>query len=67
MDTLTNNNIKVLTAKDLAEKLRIGRDKAYLLIKSPSFPAIRIGSRYIVTEQALGEWLASNQYKQVLV
>ena len=62
-----NNNLKVLTAKDLSEKLRIGRDKAYLLIKSPSFPAIKIGNRYIVTEQALGEWLVSNQYKHVLV
>ena len=67
MDALTNNSIKVLTPKDLAEKLKIGRDKAYLLIKNPSFPAIQIGNRYIVTEQALGEWLVSNQYKQIVV
>ncbi len=57
----------VLTTKDLAVKLRIGRDKAYSLIKSPSFPSIKIGNRYIVTEQALADWLTKNQYKQVMV
>ena len=58
---------KILTPKELSETLKIGRDKAYALIKSPTFPSIRIGNRYIVTEQALTSWLINNQYKQVIV
>lgn len=61
------SNLNVLTVKDLSKRLRIGRDKAYLLIKNPSFPATRIGSRYIVTEQALSEWLKKNQYKHLVL
>lgn len=58
---------RVLTTKELADRLQIGRDKAYALIKSPSFPAIRLGARYIVTEQALSEWLINNQYRHIVV
>ncbi len=67
MMTSSDKTTRVLTARDLADRLRIGRDKAYSLIKNPSFPAIQIGSRYIVTEQALDEWLASNQYRHIVV
>ncbi len=58
---------KILTPKDVASTLRIGRDKAYALIKSKSFPAIRIGSRYVVTEKALSEWLEKNQHREVYI
>ena len=62
-----NNTNTVLTAKDLAERLHIGRDRAYALIKSSSFPSIQIGARYIVTENALEQWLVTNQYRHVKV
>ena len=61
------NQNRILTAKDLAARLQIGRDKAYALIKLSSFPAIRLGSRYIVTEQALEEWLKANEYRHIAV
>lgn len=53
----------ILSAKDLAVRLHIGRDKAYSLIKSKSFPSIKLGGRYIVTSKALNEWLDMNEYK----
>lgn len=61
------NQNRILTAKDLAARLQIGRDKAYALIKLSSFPAIQIGSRYIVTEQALEEWLKASEYRHIAV
>lgn len=67
METSRINQNAVLTATDLAKYLKIGRDKAYALIKSPSFPALQIGSRYIVTEQALIEWLDDNKHRHVIV
>ena len=57
----------VLSAKELAERLHIGRDKAYALIKSKSFPSIKLGGRYIVTSKALNEWLDQYQYKTFAV
>ena len=37
-----------LMVKDLQEILHIGRDKAYALMHSKAFPAIKIGGRYFV-------------------
>lgn len=63
----TREEVKVLTVKELADVLRLGRDKAYALIKSPGFPSICIGKRYIVTEQALTTWLKQYEHKEYLV
>lgn len=57
----------VLSAKELAQRLHIGRDKAYALIKSKGFPSIKLGGRYIVTSKALNEWLDQYQYKSFAV
>lgn len=69
MNTYQNNtsDLKVLTAKELAVVLRIGRDKAYSLIKSKGFPSICIGKRYIVTEKALNEWLSKYESRSFIV
>lgn len=55
---------RLYTVKDLCE-MGIGRDKAYSLMHNTSFPAIKIGGRYYVTEDALTEWLKRYQYKSV--
>lgn len=60
---MNNDEIKVLTAKELADVLKIGRDKAYTLIKSKGFPSVCIGKRYIVTDKALNEWLGQYEHK----
>lgn len=63
----TKEEVKVLTVKELSNVLRLGRDKTYALIKSPGFPSICIGKRYIVTEQALNSWLKQYEHKEYLV
>ena len=62
-DMIIQDEVKILTVKELSQILRIGRDKAYALIKSKGFPSICIGNRYIVTEEALAEWLKQYEYK----
>jgi len=57
----------LLTVKDLQELLNIGRDKAYSLMHSKSFPSMRLGRKYYVQEQALQEWLVKNRYKTVIL
>ena len=57
----------MLTVKDLQELLKIGRDKAYSLMHSKSFPSMRLGRKYYFQEQALQEWLVKNRYKTVIL
>ncbi|MBO6298470.1 MAG: helix-turn-helix domain-containing protein [Lachnospiraceae bacterium] len=58
-----SEEIRILTVKDLGKTLKIGRDKAYALIRSNGFPSTCIGNRYIVTERALNEWLHQYEHK----
>ena len=50
--------------QDLQEILNIGRDKAYSLMKNRSFPAMRLGGRYMVTQEAFFRWLKSYEGKE---
>ena len=65
-ETLTSG-LKILTVKELGQVLHIGRDNAYALIKSNGFPSTCIGSRYVVTERALDEWLQQYEHKKYAV
>lgn len=53
----------MLTTKDLQVILKIGRDRAYALMRSKAFPSMKIGARYYVTKEALEEWLRKYAYK----
>lgn len=46
-----------MTVKELAIQLGISIPKAYELIKDPSFPSIKIGSRIIVPIEEYKKWL----------
>lgn len=48
--------ITFLKAKDVAELLQIGKNKAYSLMRSESFPAIKIQHDYRVSVKDLREW-----------
>ena len=50
--------------QDLQEILHIGRDKAYSLMKNRSFPAMRLGGRYMVTQEAFFRWLKCYEGKE---
>lgn len=55
----------LLTADDLRKRMGIGRDKAYALMHATSFPAMRIGGRYYVSEDALERWLRTMEHKKI--
>ena len=55
----------VYNVKDLQKILGIGRDTAYALMRNGSFPAIKIGHRYIVETKAFEQWLRRNAGKEI--
>ena len=55
----------LLTVIELRNKLGIGRDKAYALMRSSAFPSIKLGKQYYVTEEALKNWLHRMEYKEL--
>lgn len=58
-----NGPHEILTAKEIKEKLKCGINRAYDLMKSPAFPSIKLGGRYIVTASAFNRWLIENENK----
>lgn len=48
---------ELMTIKELQTYLGIGKDKAYALVKSKSFPALKIGGRYYVIKSDFVNWL----------
>ena len=61
------DDFKVLYTKDLMDILGIGRDKAYALMKSRSFPSTRIGRTYFVTAENLKTWMKNIAGKTITV
>ena len=59
--------VSVLKAKDLQERLGIGRDRAYALMRSAGFPSPRIGRTYFVTSDNFEKWLNDYKYKTFLL
>lgn len=59
--------MKVYRAKDLMNILKIGRDTAYALMKSDSFPSYKLNEKYYVTDEALKKWLLSLDGKEISV
>ena len=61
------NGIEILGIKDLMDCMKIGRDKAYSLMKSKSFPSMKIGKTYIVTSANLNRWLDENAGRNIII
>lgn len=56
------NSIPVmLTVAQLQQKLNIGKDTAYSLVKRKDFPSIKLGREYRIFEDKLTEWLIKQQ------
>lgn len=47
----------VLTVKELAEVLRIGKNAAYALVRNREIMSVRIGKRYLVPKKKVVEFL----------
>lgn len=56
-----------LKAKDLQVVMGIGRDKAYQLMHSQSFPSTMIGGNYYVSRDALDRWMVGNERKKFVL
>ena len=50
-------DLHLLTVKELAEVLRIGRSSAYELCRQNEFPVIRIGNSIRIPKKALFDWI----------
>ena len=51
----------VLTVRDLRAALGISRAKAYELVNSRGFPAIRLGRAVRIPKEALVDWIQKQQ------
>lgn len=49
--------VKCLTVEDARQVLNVSRTTIYALIRTPGFPASRVGRRWIVPADALDEWI----------
>ena len=48
---------ELMTIKELQSYLGVGKDKAYALVKSKSFPSLKIGGRYYIIKTDFVVWL----------
>jgi len=55
---------ELMTVKELQSYLGIGKDKAYALVKSKSFPALKLGGRYYVIKPDFVIWLEKQTGKR---
>jgi excisionase family DNA binding protein len=49
--------LELLTVKELAEILRIGRSSAYELCRQNAFPVVRVGKSIRIPKGALLDWV----------
>lgn len=56
-----------LNAAGLSSRLGISLTRAYQLMHSKSFPAIKLGGRYYVSSEAVDEWEKENRYRQIVL
>lgn len=59
--------VSILKVKDLQQRLGIGRDRAYALMRSAGFPSTRIGKTYFVTSDNFEKWLNDYRYKTFIL
>lgn len=57
--------ISLIDAKKLMKIMKIGKDKAYALLRSDSFPSVQIGASFYVTEENLRKWLNEAAHKKI--
>ena len=55
--------MKILTSREIQQKLKIGRNTLYKLLNSDDFPSYRIGKKIYASEEEIDKWLLSRQNK----
>ena len=61
--TVINGHARVYTPKDVHEILDLSMTTIYNIFRQKTFPSIRIGKRFFVTEDALKDWMSTYEYK----
>lgn len=56
---LHNAPMEVLTPDDIIGRLPIGRDAVYRLLREGRIRSVRVGRKYIITSEALEDFLNS--------
>ncbi|GHV13299.1 hypothetical protein FACS1894219_07920 [Clostridia bacterium] len=59
---MLDNYRDVLTVKELAEVLRIGKNAAYDLVRTRAVASVRIGRKYLVPKRKVIEFLGDSCY-----
>lgn len=49
--------VKTLSIKEVSEMTKIGKSNLYKLARSGDIPCMRVGSKYIFTEESIDIWL----------
>lgn len=57
----------LLKTDELKKRLGVSREVAYRLMRSESFPSMRLGARYYVDEDRLEEWLKKMAHKDIAI
>lgn len=61
---MTNiSTITMYTVDDIQKLFMIGRTKAYQLMSSSGFPAIKLNKKLLVEKHKLEEWISKNSGK----
>ena len=58
---------KMLKPKDIRDYFGWGLERTYALFHSDSFPCMKIGKNYYITEDNFTEWLNTYKYKEFIL
>lgn len=58
---------RILTVKDVKEKLGCGKNKAYDIVNQRDFPKIKIGRQMFIPEDEFEKWLLTYLRKEYKV
>jgi excisionase family DNA binding protein len=61
---MLTNTPDILTVRQLAEILRIGRNAAYTLLKTNQIRHVRVGRKYLIPKQAVIDFFKSSCYTE---
>ena len=54
----------VLTVQEAAKYLKISTDTVYVLVRSQTFPAIKVGNSWRILHKELDEWLKKQYWEK---
>lgn len=65
MTSKVNSDIVMYNIEDIKIIFQCGKNKAYEIMSTNGFPAIKVGGRRLVEKTALENWIAKNQGKPI--